>query len=88
MVVSAPVVSRQERVARDAEATAVQVMGQMNLLSWALVEMMVEVLEAEAWGPGGGLRSPEHWLAWRTGLEPIFTPPTGERLEARWFSWN
>ena len=22
------------------------------------------------------------------GAEPVFTPPTGERLEARWFSWN
>src|SRR3546814_519301 len=30
--------------------------------------MVVEGLEAGAWGPGGGLRSPEHWLAWRTGL--------------------
>ena len=22
------------------------------------------------------------------GAEPVFTPPTGERLDARWFSWN
>jgi hypothetical protein len=33
-----------------------------------LVDVIAEVLEAEAWGPGGGLRSPGHWVAWRTGL--------------------
>lgn len=60
--------SRQERVSREAEATSARVMGQMNGLAWALVEMMVEVLDADAWGPGGGLRSPVHWLCWRTGL--------------------
>jgi len=62
------VMSRQERVSREAEATAARVTGQMNVLSWQLVEMLVEVIDAEAWGPGGGLRSPKHWLCWRTGL--------------------
>lgn len=60
--------SRQERVEAEAEATAARVMGQLNVLAWQLVEMMVEVLDAGAWAPGGGLRSPEHWLCWRTGM--------------------
>ena len=68
MVVGPAEMSRQERVSWEAEDTAVRVMGQMNVLAWQLVEMMVQVLDAEAWGPGGGLRSPEHWLCWRTGL--------------------
>lgn len=60
--------SRQERVSEEAQATAVRVMGQMNVLAWQLVEMMVGVLEADAWDGGGGLRSPEHWLCYRTGV--------------------
>lgn len=68
MVVGSPEMSRQERVGWEAQATAARVMGQMNVLAWQLVEMMVEVLDAEAWGGGGSLRSPEHWLCWRTGL--------------------
>lgn len=63
-----PLMSRQEQVARRAGATAARVMGQMNVLSWQLVEMLVEVLDADGWCPGGGLKSPEHWLCWRTGL--------------------
>ncbi len=68
MAVGSLQMSRQERVSDEAEKTAARVMGQMNVLAWQLVEMLVEVLDAEAWGPGGGLRSPEHWLCWRTGL--------------------
>lgn len=60
--------SRQERVEGEAETTAARVMGQMNVLAWQLVEMMVEVIDADAWAPGGGLRSPTHWLCWRSGL--------------------
>ena len=67
MECGSPTMSRQERVGWEAEATAARVMGQMNGLSCQLVEMIAEVLDAEAWGPGGGLRSPEHWVAWRTG---------------------
>lgn len=65
-----PPMSRQERVEQEAEVVAARVMGQMNALAWQLVEMMVEVLEAAAWAPWGGLRSPEHWLCWRTGVSP------------------
>ena len=68
MVVGSAPMSRQERGGWEAQATAARVMGQMNVLAWQLVEMLVEVIDAEAWGPGGGLRSPKHWLCWRTGL--------------------
>lgn len=59
--------SRQERVSREAEARVIELTGQSNLLAAQLVDVVVEVLDADAWGPGGGLRSPSHWLAWRTG---------------------
>jgi len=68
MALMEPPSSRQEEVGWRAQATAARVMGQMNALAWQLVEMMIEVLAEDAWSPGGGLRSPEHWLAWRTGV--------------------
>jgi hypothetical protein len=47
-----------------------------------------------------GLRFVDHWghdigpphpgpvAPPRRGTQPVFHPPLGERLEARWFSWN
>ena len=64
---SAPM-SRQERVGWEAQARVAELTGQSNLLAAQLVDVMVEVLDADAWAPGGGLRSPEHWLAWRSGF--------------------
>lgn len=58
----------QDEVAQAAGARAARVMGQVNALAFELVDLMVEVLDAEAWGGGGSLRSPVHWLCWRTGL--------------------
>ena len=60
--------SRQERVSREGEARVIELTGQSNLLAAQLVDVLVEVIDAEAWGPGGGLRSPAHWLAWRSGF--------------------
>ena len=62
--------SRQERVGWEAQARLASLMGQINCLTAQVVEVIAEVLDAEAWGPGGGLRSPEHWVAWRTGGSP------------------
>ncbi|MGQ0830620.1 MAG: DUF222 domain-containing protein [Microthrixaceae bacterium] len=45
-------------------------MGQIKVLTAGVVSVIAEVLAAEAWGVGGGLRSPEHWVAWRTGVSP------------------
>lgn len=69
-VESGPGLSRQERVGREAEERAASLMGRMNADAARLVEVIVEVLDAEAWGAGGGLRSPEHWVCWRTGVSP------------------
>ena len=60
--------SRQERVSREGAARVIELTGQSNLLAAQMVDVLVEVLEADAWDPGGGLRSPAHWLAWRTGF--------------------
>jgi len=62
--------SRQERVSWEAQTRLAGLMGQINALTAQVVEVIAEVLDAEAWGPGGGLRSPEHWVAWRTGVSP------------------
>ncbi len=62
--------SRQERVSREAQARLAELMGQINVLTAEVVGVIAEVLDADAWGPGGGLRSPEHWVAWRTGVSP------------------
>lgn len=60
--------SRQERVGWEAQERAASLMGRMNMVAAQLVDVIVEVLDADAWGEGGGLRSPEHWVTWRTGV--------------------
>lgn len=60
----------QERVGHAAGAAVTTLAGQSNLLAAQIVDHLVEVLAAEAWGGGGGLRSPSHWLAWKTGFSP------------------
>src|SRR5262245_9723801 len=43
--------------------------GHLNVLHAQLVDAIVEALEGELWAQWG-LRSPEHWLSWQTGLSP------------------
>lgn len=62
--------SRQERVGWAAQARLTELMGQINVLTAEVVEVIAEVLDADAWGSGAGLRSPEHWVAWRAGVSP------------------
>jgi hypothetical protein len=62
--------SRQERVGWAAQERVAGLVGQANLLAAQLVDVIVEVIDAEAWGGGGSLRSPQHWVAWRTGFSP------------------
>ena len=76
MEVRAPSVSRQERVGWEAQDRVIALVGQTNLLAAQIVDVIVEVLDADAWGGGGGLRTPEHWVAWRTG----YSPARSERL--------
>ncbi len=43
--------------------------GHLNVLHAQLVDTIVEALDGELWQQWG-IRSPEHWLAWQTGLAP------------------
>src|SRR3954471_17908421 len=43
--------------------------GHLNVLHSQLVDAIVEALEGDLWMQWG-LRSPEHWLSWQTGLTP------------------
>ena len=43
--------------------------GHLNVLHAQLVASVVEALEGDLWMQWG-IKSPEHWLAWQTGLSP------------------
>lgn len=44
--------------------------GRLNLAHAELVAMIVKVLETGCWN-GHGIRSPEHWVTWKTGVNPV-----------------
>ena len=46
-----------------------EVCGQLNVLHERMVTLTRELLDTRAW-EGTDCRSPEHWLAWQTGLSP------------------
>jgi hypothetical protein len=58
-----------EVTARRIHAEFVALCGHLNVLHARMVELVAESLAVDAWS-GPGLRSPEHWLAWQTGLSP------------------
>ncbi len=43
--------------------------GHLNVLHSQLVDTIVEALDGDLWQQWG-IRSPDHWLAWQTGLSP------------------
>jgi hypothetical protein len=43
--------------------------GRLNLAHAELVAVIVQVLETGCWN-GHGIRSPEHWVTWKTGVSP------------------
>ena len=43
--------------------------GSLNVLHAQLVAAVVEALDDGLWEQWG-IRSPEHWLAWQTGMTP------------------
>jgi Domain of unknown function (DUF222) len=43
--------------------------GRLNLAHAELVAVIVQVLETGCWN-GHGIRSPEHWVTWKTGVTP------------------
>jgi hypothetical protein len=58
----------------DGAVTALQermadLCGHLNVLHAQLVETVVEALDNDLWQQWG-IQSPEHWLAWQTGLSP------------------
>jgi hypothetical protein len=59
----------QEATARRVHAEFETLCGHLNVLHARMVQLVAEALAVDAWG-GPGLRSPEHWLAWQTGLSP------------------
>ncbi len=51
------------------EARMADLCGSVNVLHAQLVDTIVEALDDGLWEQWG-IRSPEHWLAWQTGLSP------------------
>ena len=51
------------------EARIADLCGHLNVCSARLVDTVVEALEGGLWEQAG-IRSPEHWLAWQTGMAP------------------
>jgi hypothetical protein len=58
-----------ESTARRLTVEFASLCGHLNVLHARMVDMVAEALEVGAWS-GPGLRSPEHWLAWQTGMSP------------------
>ena len=50
--------------------------GHLNALHAELVDTVVEALDNDLWQQWG-IQSPEHWLAWQTGLSPARAKPVG-----------
>ncbi len=58
-----------ETTQRRLQAALADVCGHLNVQHERLVTLTREALQARAW-EGHGIRSPEQWLAWQTGLSP------------------
>lgn len=58
-----------ESETRATEAEIATICGHLNVLHARLVAITEDALVTGSWG-GHGVRSPEHWLAWQTGLSP------------------
>src|SRR3546814_1462815 len=66
--------SRQARVGRESQDRVSALVGQSNGLAAQRVDVVVEVLDAEAWGGGEGVGSPEHWLTCGGGFSASRLP--------------
>jgi hypothetical protein len=55
--------------ARDVEQQLAAVCGELNAAHARLAALVAEAVAGELWH-GAGLRSAEHWVAWKTGLSP------------------
>src|SRR5436190_5010726 len=59
--------TKAEKVAEWAYGRIAEVMGVINAATAELVSVIATVIETDAWGEGG-IRSVEHWVAWRCGV--------------------
>jgi hypothetical protein len=62
-------VAEREAEAARLEAEMAEVCGVLNAATGRLVGLIARVLETEAW-QGWGIRSAEHWVAWKCGVSP------------------
>src|SRR3954453_4317378 len=53
----------------DLQQRIAEICGHLNVLHAQLVDTVVEALDGGLWEQWG-IRSPEHWLAWQTGMSP------------------
>jgi Domain of unknown function (DUF222) len=67
-VVHSSAAERSCRVAELDDRLAV-VCGELNAAHARLAALVAEALDGDLWH-GEGIRSPEHWAAWKTGLSP------------------
>ncbi|HEX3090270.1 MAG TPA: hypothetical protein VHQ23_16585, partial [Ilumatobacteraceae bacterium] len=58
-----------DRTVNALEARMAGLCGSLNVLHAQLVAAVVEALDDGLWEQWG-IRSPEHWLAWQTGMTP------------------
>ena len=56
-----------EAAVKALEARIADLCGHLNVLHAQLVDAVVESLDGALWEQWG-IRSPEHWLAWQTGM--------------------
>jgi hypothetical protein len=62
-----PAVAEREEQAQALEGEMAQVCGVLNAGTGRLLRLIGRVVATEAWA-GWGIRSPEHWVAWRCGV--------------------
>jgi len=62
-------VREREAEAERLEAEMAEVCGILNVATARLVGLIGQVLETESW-QGFGIRSAEHWVAWKCGVSP------------------
>src|ERR671918_1157627 len=58
---------------RSLEDRVADTVGGLNVASAELVGLVSEALATSAW-EGAGIRSPEHWVAWRCGVSGARAP--------------
>ncbi len=62
-------VNMSSAITIELETALNEATGRLNLAHAELVAVIVQVLETGCWN-GHGIRSPEHWVTWKTGVNP------------------